>query len=331
MKRGLFSALLLLCLAKAAWASTVVLMRPPHPAPVTAEALVRMHGELTAAGFDVLVSATSADADARTSLERIANQAGADAVLAILGDPLESVEVWVVDRVTGKSVVRQVANPTRTERPAELLAVRALELLRASFLEASLAERHVAPAPPVEVSRFMAETLDRRRVSRWAVEAGPAVLKGMGTSVMPLVRGQWRVTDGFALRVTAAGAGTHARAQGQVGSASVAQQFALMEGVLPLFGGRHVQPVITLGAGALHVSAQGQTLWPYEAVDVEGWSLLADAGLGVRLALAGRYEAALELHAQLAQPYPLLRILGQEVASAGRPNLLLSLTVLAWL
>jgi hypothetical protein len=310
-------------------------MRPPHPAPITAEALVRMHGELTAAGFDVQVSATSADEDARSSLERIANQAGADAVLAILGDnPLESVEVWVVDRVTGKSVVRRLVNQPDSDRPAELLAVRALELLRASFLEASLVERQVAiprVAPPVEVSRFTAEPVDERGASDWAVEAGAGLLNGMGTTVMPVLRGQRRVTDVVLVRLTAAGAGTHALAEGRVGSARIAQQFALVEGVFPIFAGRSVQPFFTLGVGTSHASVQGQAPWPYQTEDASCWSGLADAGLGVRLALTGRYEAALELHAQLAHPYPLVRILGQEVARGGRPNFLLSLTVLAWL
>jgi hypothetical protein len=296
---------------------------------VATEAFVRMRGELTAAGFDVQVRNTGDEA--RASLERTANQAGADAAIAVRGDePLESVEVWVVDRVTSKSVMRGLVVQGPAEHRAELLAVRALELLRASFLEASIPDPEVPPAPPVAVSRFKAEAPAVRPVG-WAVEAGAGLLNGMGTSVLPLVRGQRRLADMILLRVTAAGAGTRARAEGLVGSALIAQQFALLEGVWPLLARRRVHPMVSLGAGALHVSAQGRATWPYQASDVDRWSWLIDAGLGVRLALAGRYEAALELHGQLAQPYPVLRLGGQEVARGGRPNLVLALTVLAWL
>jgi len=46
--------------AEAGWASTVVLVRPANPTAITAEALVRMHGELVSAGFDVEIKAATA-------------------------------------------------------------------------------------------------------------------------------------------------------------------------------------------------------------------------------------------------------------------------------
>ena len=51
--------------ARAGWASTVILVRPANPKAITAEALVRMHGELVSAGFDVQITATTAGADPR--------------------------------------------------------------------------------------------------------------------------------------------------------------------------------------------------------------------------------------------------------------------------
>jgi hypothetical protein len=49
------------------------------------------------------------------------------------------------------------------------------------------------------------------------------------------------------------------------------------------------------------------------------------------LSLGRHFEIALEVHAQLAQPYPSIRFLGSPVATSGRPDLLPSLTLLAWL
>ena len=116
--------------AKVGGASTVILVRPANPKAITAEALVRMHGELVSAGFDVEIMAATAGVDPRASLEQTASGNNVDAVVALLGDAIPgSVEVWVIDRVTGKSVVRRIPNQPESERAAEILAIRAIELL----------------------------------------------------------------------------------------------------------------------------------------------------------------------------------------------------------
>ena len=62
--------------AQAAGAATVILVRPENPKPITAEALVRMHGELVSVGFDVQIVASSAGTDPRASLEQTASGSG---------------------------------------------------------------------------------------------------------------------------------------------------------------------------------------------------------------------------------------------------------------
>jgi len=105
--------------AQAGWAATVILVRPANPKPVTAEALVRIHGELVSAGFDVQITATTAGADPRASLEQTASGNNVDAVVAILGDVSPgSVEVWVIDRVTGSEEMRAGRGRKDTETVA---------------------------------------------------------------------------------------------------------------------------------------------------------------------------------------------------------------------
>jgi len=131
--------------------ATVVLLRPSHPAPGSAEALVRLRGELIAAGFAVQMTDVPASADLRAAVDRAAARGRADAVIAILGDPARpSAELRIVDRATGKTVARQVPVPDDPTRAAEILSIRALELLRAGLLEVSLAagdEAKAAPSP----------------------------------------------------------------------------------------------------------------------------------------------------------------------------------------
>jgi len=325
--------------AAAGWASTVVLVRPVHPVATTAEALVRIHGELVSAGFDVQITETTAGADPRASLEQTANGSNIDAVVAILGDGTPgSVEVWVIDRVTGKSVVRRVPNQAGAERAAEILAIRAIELLRASLLEVAMAGDSEAPVvskpPPLEVTRFVKQALESRREAHWAIEvggSGVASFDGVGPAVLPMIRVAHTLGRYGLVRITAAGMGTRSRVQAPSGTAEVAQQFGLVEAAFRLRRDRIWRPFFSLGLGARHTLAEGQASWPYQAQSAGQWSFVADAGAGLRLSLASRFEIAIEVHAQFAQPYPVIRFLGSETATAGHPDLLPSLTLIAWL
>lgn len=328
--------------AQAGWAATVILVRPANPKAVTAEALVRMHGELVSAGFDVQITASTAGADPRASLEQTASGNNVDAVVALLGDVSPgSVEVWVIDRVTGKSVVRRIPNQPESNRAAEILAIRAIELLRASLLEIAMAGSGepvaVPKPPPVEVTRFVDRALDARRDSRWAIEVGGSLVAsfdGVGPALLPMVRLDLALGSYVLMRATAAGLGTRARVQASSGWADLAEQFGLIEAGVRLRPRKRLRPFFSLGAGAQHTSAEGRA-WPnfpyYQGQTAGRWAFLADAGAGLRLSLVRHFEVALEVHAQLAQPYPVVRFLGAQAATSGRPDLLPSLTLIAWL
>jgi hypothetical protein len=326
--------------AQAAWAATVILVRPENPKPITAEALVRMHGELVSVGFDVQIVASSAGTDPRASLEQTASGSNVDAVVALLGDATPGpVEVWVIDRVTGKSVVRRIPSQPESNRAAEILAIRAIELLRASLLEVAMAGGREPPIvlkpPPAEVTRFVDRALDSRKHSRWAVEVGGSGVgsfDGVGPALLPMVRLDLALGSYGLMRATAAGLGTRSHVEGLSGSAEVAQQFGLIEAGVRLRPRQRLQPFFSLGAGARYTSAEGRALlWSSRGQTAGQWSFVADVGTGIRLSLHSRFEIALEVHAQLAQPYPAIRFLGSSVATAGRPDLLPSLTLIAWL
>jgi hypothetical protein len=329
--------------AQAGWTATVILVRPANPKAVTAEALVRIHGELVSAGFDVQITASTPGADPRASLEQTASGNNVDAVVALLGDVSPgSVEVWVIDRVTGKSVVRRIPNQPGSDRAAEILAVRAIELLRASLLEIAMAgsgEPVAAPKPPpVEVTRFVDRALDSRRDSRVAIEVGGSLVAsfdGMGPALLPMVRFDLALGSYVVMRATAAGLGTRARVQAQSGWADLAEQFGLIEAGVRLRPRQRLQPFFSVGVGAQHTSAEGRPSSIYSSLyqgETAGrWAFLADAGAGLRLSLVHHFELALEVHAQLAQPYSVVRFLGAQAASSGRPDLLPSLTLIAWL
>jgi len=324
-------------IANAATASTVILMRPPDPVPVTAEAIVRIHGELVSAGFDVQVAPAAGGPDARAALEGTAVGQNVDAVLAILGDSLpDSVEIWVVDRVTGKSVVKRLPFHPEQARAAEILSIKAIELLRASFLEVGITNSKLSPAKPAPavVSRFVAEALAVNRELHWGIEVGGSLgasLDGVGPAVTPMIRLNWAPIPWCIVRITTAGLGTQARVDTPSGVARVTEQFGLLEAGLRFRSRMRLRPIVSLGAGVLHTSAEGDAALPYQGRTGAAWSFLMDAGVGLRASLRGRFEIGMEGHAQLAQPYPIIRFIDSDVATSRRPSWLLNLTMTAWL
>ncbi len=326
-------ALATVAAAGAAHASTVLLVRPPNSGGVTAEAMMRMHGELSSAGFDVSFATSVAGVDARASLEMLASAPGIDAVVAILGEAgPDAIEVWVADRMTGKSMVRRTPYQAGGERDAEVLAIRAIELLRASLLEVDIAGRSLVHPPPVAVAPRVGH--DSGGAFRVGIEVGASALlsfDGLGPAVLPELRVDGVLAPWCVVQARLAGLGTRARVDTLEGSGHVAQQFGLAGLGLRgrLRGG--VRPVLTLAAGVLRTSAEGRATWPYAVRSEARWSFLADAGLGMHLELAARYALAVEAHLQLAEPYPIVRVAGADAATVGRPTLLFTVAVVAWL
>jgi hypothetical protein len=92
-----------------------------------------------------------------------------------------------------------------------------------------------------------------------------------------------------------------------------------------------VRPFAALGAGALHTTVDGRADAPNQGWVVDQWSFLVDVGLGTQLRLPDRFYLSLTAHAQLAEPYVAVRFVGAVVATAARPNLVVTLTIGAWL
>jgi hypothetical protein len=327
-----------------AWAQpaapSVVLLRRPSAPPHVAEALVRLSGELAAEGFTAEVREAALGADVRAELDRLAPTVTATAIVTVVpGNDPASAELWVLDRVTGKTVVRRVrADAKGTSRSAEVLSVHAVELLRASFLELAISahpnpEAAGPPEPiPPAVTRFATESLAEPDW-RWAMEAGGGAIVavgGAGGELVPVARFQRAFGPRICARVSLAGLGSESRIDTPSGGyVAVSQSVMLVEGILRFRRGRRLEPIVSLGGGAFRLAAEGHENAPYRPLSGERWAAAADVGAGLRIPLRPRrFEVGIEVHAVVAQPYPVIRFFADDLASAGRPSLLASVTVL---
>src|SRR4051794_18833525 len=112
----------------------VVLVRPSAQSTVVSEAITRIRGELIADGFEVSIVDAPPGSDPASVLARVDRQASAAATLGLFLHPdASAAELWVVDRLTNKTVVRRVEiNRSSAASAPEVLARRSVELLRAS-------------------------------------------------------------------------------------------------------------------------------------------------------------------------------------------------------
>jgi hypothetical protein len=314
-------------------AALVVLVRPSIESPVVSEALTRIRGELIADGFEVSIIDAPAGSDPSSVLARADRQAGAAATLGLfLHADASAADLWVVDRLTNKTVVRSVEMRSQASAAPEVLARRSVELLRASLLEILVdAQKRSAeaPAPRAQASRWVARALEPKG-SRWAVEVGAQVLAGfggVGGAVMPVGRGRVVLGERFAARLTISGLGSRPHVEAPEGKATVRQELGLLELIGEIAPQSWLRPYVSLGGGAYHISVEGSAAWPYEAISGDRFAFAADAGAGIALSLTHSFALALEGHGILVAPRPVIRFLQVETAAIESPLLSGALTV----
>src|SRR5881394_1635787 len=101
------AAVLILAPAARAEAARVVLVHDEHPDALELRTLTRLRAELAAAGFEVTEIART-KGDGREAAEVEPFVGGVFATIAIAPRSADAVDVWVSDRITGKTMVRRV-------------------------------------------------------------------------------------------------------------------------------------------------------------------------------------------------------------------------------
>lgn len=325
-------------------AATVAIVWPPNPSPDVTEALTRLRGELLSVGLEIAMadrpaSRGLAGADSLTWLEQVATERGARAVVDIVGDDaLVAVDVWVVKTSPRRFEVTRVAVESSTLNPSERLALRAVEALRAGLLEVDWAARGrrnqpiaTPPATTPPTGEVDQAARHGRRLGFEVGAAGLMSLDGVGPAVLPMVRVGWEARSWLVLQAAVAAGGSRPTVATKGGTALVAQHYGVFGGCYRLRSDQRLWPFFALAAGALHTSVEGHAGVDTEGHSVGQWSFLLEGSLGAGLRLYRRYYLTLAAHLHLAAPYVAIHVVDAVGATSGRPNLLLTLTVGAWL
>lgn len=286
--------------ARATRRELVVLLPPPQSEPLLAEAFVQLAGELAAHDFEGVLLPPSTSDDLAT-LESAARRSDAMAGVALHRTADGSaVDVWLLDRVTGKLSRRTIAVGGVADA-ARLLAIRTVDLLRAS-----LAELRFVPQPPravVGARRRPVPPAATRLVPREPPSAAASTGFRLRVGAAAQVDGRVGFGAGPALALSAplsrrlelalasAGPALGQRFDGTLGAASLRSTSVRVELDLWLHDERPWRLGVAVATGALLVAAEGRPNAPRQGLSTQGYFLTA--ALGVRAALALTEQLAL--------------------------------------
>jgi hypothetical protein len=322
--------------ASAQSAPGLVVIISADPASPTSQGVAK---DLRGLGLDVLVlKATAENSSGRASLERSARSVGAIAALRLV-QAGEGLEVWVADRVTGKTVIRQLVAPPGAEAAPEDVALGAVELLRASLMELH------APTPSrgeVELTpaiRQMAYTPTvtapppppRPFAPLFAMSAGPAVELGVG-ALGPSLHG----TLAAWLQLWGA-----LRARGFLSLPLLSERETVPEGSVRVgtevlgvglsyerqtLGGM-LAPEISAGFAAARVGTWGKANAPFVSSFEQGWYGGGYLQVGAALRLVRGVRLRLDGTGVLLATVPEIRIGERALGTWGAPAVLASLGI----
>ena len=279
----------------------------------------RVAAELRAMGLEPKTVPIEEQEDA-TALARTARESGAIAAIRIVRSDKRA-EVWLADRVTGKTLLREVTCEAN-EDAESVLAVRAVELLRASLLEIETSHPPRGELPVTEVVRNVVAT------SRPKPTQPPfAIGLGFGPELVPTLSPAFDVTMSIAWTPSRAGvellgivplvssrvcsaAGCANIAVGLVG-AGVRWQLTHWES--------RVQPVLGMGFAASIAHADGQAVAPYVDAHADLVAATAYARASLYFAATTHFRIGLDVLGGAALPPMPIRFAGRQVAEWGAP------------
>ncbi len=276
----------------------------------------RVRGELRTRGFDAVVAPEQVAAD-RSVLEDFARTHDAIAVL-LLRPSEQGIEVWVVDRLTRKTVLREVVRATNDDD--ETLARRAVEVLRASLLEIDVGA-HTTSVVPAAVRAMLPRPASPTLPPWMNVALAPTLVwspGGLGPLVAIDLHTEARVWRGLGVGVRARLPTLPATLKdGGLGS----EQTLLWLGVAAAYHleARQLDAWVAGGLSALSLRTSGSAPAPLVGVVEQRWVTSIEIELGMALRLARTFAIFASAAGLVALPGVTYVFVDRPVAHWGQP------------
>jgi hypothetical protein len=344
-RRGHVARAAALLVAVGAWAvdahaeaSRVVIVHVKGVDGVIGRAERRLAAEMRAAGFEVEDRVVDGADDARQMVEDPPGGGPFATVLLARTTRHTTIDVWVADHLTHKTLVRRLDEPGDGATADRALALRVVELMRASLVEQIAMARPPsipasgasAPLPP-DVASWTQEALSDDAGARAGsvslalgvagVYSGP----GVGLSVAPELQVTWHFTSSWCLGLLAAAPIAGGSVDDGQRSASVMQQVALGEVRFDPRSRGFLSGFVALGAGAYHLDTTGHAATPFISRSDDVWAAVVGGGGGLQARASRRVSFVLDVRELLALPCPTVAFASTDVARLMHPGTLGSL------
>ncbi len=326
-----------------AFGQRVVLVRPKDPDPALSEAFNRLRGEMGMHGFEVIV-VDATDQPSAATLAEVAERHRAVASVAFARTAGQaSADVWVSDRVTGKTSLRSISTPAEADAPS-LLALRATELLRASLREFPSAEAQPAdivgaePArAPTHVREWAEEPVrdpsKQAHRAAWWLELDAACLLPLPEARPALGPSAWlghRPGDSWSVRAGFAGPLLGTELSTPEATAQIRFLVGVVELGVDILSTDPVGVNLMLSGGAVHLSVQGEADGAWVGRTDSRWLLAGGAGAGLTWSALDTIGLRGSVRALWTSPQAEVEVANTRFA-VGRPSVLINLGVVVGL
>jgi hypothetical protein len=318
VKHALALALAALSFSSFARASSARILVVPNEETKSISA--RLSAELRSQDFEVVVSDRPMPETSREALEDAAREAHAVAALRIRPSRA-GVEVWVMDRVTQKTVLREIVMEKGGDDA--MVAVRAVELLRASLLEVEAPHFVPGEAAPTPATEALVRKPAPARLPATSIEIGPAFsLSPGGISAAPHLFAslRWHAAPRFDLGLTAIAPTLPAVVDDAEGRSTVTLAAIAMGGDFLLLERSSVYNARGgVGVGVLWAHLEGAAAPDFRSGRDDVLTSLSFVDIGVSRALGSTMRVWLDATLALTAPRFVVRFGDRDVADWGRP------------
>jgi hypothetical protein len=263
------------------------------------------------------------------SLEDEARAAGAVASIRIAPTGSGDVDMTIFDGVTGKTTSwKVIAATTSDPAAAEIIATRAIELLRASLLEMAARPTSIVEPPPAEIQPLPRAERDLSRAQEagagLSLSAGPSLLYSPNwqLGVHTLTSLTWMPIYRAGLSASVLVPISPARLTSQEGTvdlfATLYRLGAVVE-LAPSTSQLSVRLTAAAGFGRLHLN--GNAISSYVGASDDRYVASPSVGVTARLILAPNLSLFADVTGSTAFPKTIIRLAGRAVTGWGQPAL----------
>jgi hypothetical protein len=293
-----------------------------------------LRAELGSSGFNAQVSSPVTFPPSVAEVEQLAVQQ--DVVVGLA--PLEAgagIEIWLVDRASGKMTFREVIlGLYKPDEAPDVISVRMVETLRATLMEVEQQRQLAEASPPRAVplpATPPAPAPAPARPNRFTLSLGGGAAfspGGVGALGYLSAAFAWRPTARLSLALDGALTPIDTRLRGPEGDARINWY---LTGVSASFSATDPNAPFRLRSGAgvwlAWLAALGQADAPLEGRHTLSLSAVPHVDLGVCWSLTPRLGLGLDTSAGFSAPGARLDFAGREAATWGRPLWLSRLTL----